>query len=176
MFDARGIIQIAAIFLATFACVTDIRTRRISNALVLAGLGLGLALNLWAGGFRGMGLSLAGGGLGLLLFLPFFALGGMGGGDVKLLATLGCLLGPVDILKVALAAALAGGIFALAVAAREQRLIATLRGIANLIGFWIRGGLHPSPELSLANPSTLKIPYAVPVAAGTLIVALGRWS
>ncbi len=176
MLDNVTLVSLAAFILAIAAGVTDLRSRRIPNRLVLAGLVLGLTLNTRAYGVAGLGSSLAGGGLGLALFLPFFLLGGMGGGDVKLLAALGSLVGPTDILKVALAAALAGGLLALAAAWWSGRLLATLNGVAGLLWFWLTTGVRPSPELSLANRTSLRIPYAIPIAAGTILVALGRWS
>ena len=170
------LIYSAAIIVAGIACFTDLRSRRISNRLVITGLVAGCFLNTLRGGWTSLGWSLAGALLGLALFLPFFALGGMGAGDVKLLACLGSILGPHDLVAVALVGALIGGVMALVVAAASGRLLATLRGIGQLFAFWISGGLRPSPVLNLGNPGALKIPYAVPVAAGTLAVLLSRWS
>ena len=45
--------------------------------------------------------------LGAALFFPFFALGGMGAGDVKLLAALAAWLGPADAVYLAMFAAIA---------------------------------------------------------------------
>jgi prepilin peptidase CpaA len=170
------LVSLSAFILAIAAGVTDLCSRRIPNRLVLAGFVLGLAFNTRAGGVAGLGWSLAGAGLGLALFLPFFLLGGMGGGDVKLMAALGSLLGPADISRVAVAAAFAGGLLALMVAWWSGRLLATLSGVTGLLMFWWSAGLRPSPELSLAERTSLRLPYAIPIATGTILVALGRWS
>jgi prepilin peptidase CpaA len=170
------ILYLSVIILAAAACFTDLRWRRIPNLMILAGLSAGFAINTWDGGLRGLGMSFLGAGLGLALFLPFFALGGMGAGDVKLLACLGALLGPFDLLRVAVAAALAGGLLALAAAAWQHRFLATLRGLRNLFSFWISGGLRPAYEWSLENPAALKIPYALPLAVGAWWIVLARWS
>jgi prepilin peptidase CpaA len=100
----------------------------------------------------------------------------MGAGDVKLLACLGAVLGPKDLLSVALVGAVIGGVLALVIAAVNGRLRRTLQGVTSLLAFWAAGGLRPSPDLNLESPGTLKIPYAVPVAAGTILVLLSRWS
>ena len=173
--ETRIVFHSAAIIIAAIACVTDLRSRRISNRLVLSGLAIGLSLNLLFEGLKGLGWSLLGGLLGLALFLPFFALGGMGAGDVKLLSCLGAILGPQDLIAVALVGALLGGALALVVAAANGRLRSTLGRVAELLAFWASGGLKPSPVLNLESPEALKIPYAVPVAAGTLLVLLSRW-
>jgi len=170
------LIHSAALTLAVIGSVTDLRSRRIPNHLVATGLALGLALNVQAAGFGGIASSLAGGVLGFTLFLPIFALGGMGGGDVKLMAAFGSLVGPIGVLRIALAAVLAGGLLALFAAWGSGRLMSTLNGVAALLWLWWCAGLRPSADLRLGNPSTLKIPYAVPIAAGTLVVALSHWS
>jgi prepilin peptidase CpaA len=174
--EAKIFLHSAAILVATVACVTDLRSRRISNRLIVAGLVSGMSFNLVFSGLAGLGWSLLGALLGLAIFLPFFALGGLGGGDVKLLSCLGAILGPKDLLAVALVGAVIGGVMALILALARRRFLATVRGVAELLAFWAAGGLKPSPVLSLDNPGTLKIPYAVPVAAGTCLVLLSRWS
>jgi len=169
-------ITAAALLLAALACSTDLRSRRIPNALVLSGLIAGLVLNSHVAGLAGVGASLAGAGLGLAMFLPFLLLGGMGGGDVKLMAALGSLVGPAGVVRLALATAILGGVLALARVLWEGRLRETLQGIAGLLWLWASTGLRPSPDLHLGNPATIRVPYAVPIAAGTLLVTLGRWS
>ena len=173
--ETKILIYLVAIMIAGIACLTDLHSRRISNRLVMIGLALGLVMNLCMGGWAGLGWSLLGGLLGLAIFFPFFALGGMGAGDVKLLSCLGAVLGPKDLISVALVGAVIGGVLALVVAAVNGRLRSTLQGIGSLLAFWATGGLRPSPILNLDSPGTLKIPYAVPVAAGTLLVLLSRW-
>jgi prepilin peptidase CpaA len=50
--------------------------------------------------------------LGFTVFLIFYLLNGMGGGDVKLMAGFGSLLGPSAIFRAAWFAAVAGGLMA----------------------------------------------------------------
>ena len=58
--------------------------------------------------------SLGGAALGLALLLPLYAIGGMGAGDVKLLAGVGAWIGPVLIWGAFVCSALVGGVMALA--------------------------------------------------------------
>jgi prepilin peptidase CpaA len=172
--EEASCIHLAVIVIALGACMTDLRWRRIPNSLVVSGFCLGAGLHLYFQGIAGLGASLAGALLGLSLFLPFYALGGMGAGDVKLLAALGSLLGPGDLLRAALVGALAGGLLAVFLALAKGKLRDTLRGVGSLLTFWTASGLRPSREMSLQNPSALKIPYAVPLAAGVLVVVLSH--
>lgn len=127
----------AALFLVFNAAVgwCDWRGRRVPNGLLAAALAaqggwLAAAALLPAQigpGAAGWLQALSGGGLGLLLFLPVWRLGWMGAGDVKYLATLGWLLGPMGLIAVALAGNVSGGAHALAVRARRPP-IRTPRG------------------------------------------------
>jgi prepilin peptidase CpaA len=53
----------------------------------------GWAYGVGAHGWEGLWMTLLGTGLGLMLLLPWYAIGGMGSGDVKLLAGVGSWLG-----------------------------------------------------------------------------------
>src|SRR5271170_7824365 len=61
--------------------------------------------------------ALAGAAAGFAVFLVFYLLGGMGGGDVKLMAGFGALLGTGRLIEAALWTAGAGGLLALGVLA-----------------------------------------------------------
>jgi prepilin peptidase CpaA len=164
--------MIAALALAAAAAVRDLQTRRIPNGLVLAGAASGLALGAWSSGGSGLVEAFLGGLAGFLVFLPFFLLRGMGAGDVKLMGALGTCLGPLAILQVALAAAFAGAILALVTAARHGLLLRTFRNTGRLLASWTSRGPRPSEELSLDNPEALKIPYALPIAAGSFFIII----
>ncbi|WP_297448722.1 prepilin peptidase [Ferrovum sp.] len=93
------------------AAWADIRFRRVPNEW----LGLGLVAYVILSYHFGLDpwMALKGGLLGLLIFLPFYWLGGMGAADLKLLGLVGVYLGPQGVLYSALYTALAGGVLAL---------------------------------------------------------------
>src|SRR5262245_5110118 len=109
-----GIVEFVVLAVGVVACVTDVRTRKIPNLLTFGAAACGLIFHLVINGFSGLALALAGWAIGIVLFLPFFLLRGMGAGDVKLLAALGAWLGPLQVVWLALFASLAGGVMALA--------------------------------------------------------------
>jgi prepilin peptidase CpaA len=107
--------QLIGLGLAAVACGCDLKTRRIPQLLTLGGAVAGLIFHLWTGGWSAGAESLAGWVVGMIVFLPPFALGGLGAGDVKLLGALGAWFGPTEALWLALYAGVAGLVLALAV-------------------------------------------------------------
>ena len=148
--------------LLILAAVCDIRTHRIPNPLILAGLALGLAWHAWRGGAPGLLLSLEGVAVAGLALLPY-ALGGLGAGDVKLLGAVGALMGPSFLLWTLLGTILAGGLLALAWAARRGVLRETVDSV--LLGLHLLGARAGVSALASASRAG-KMPFAPAIALG----------
>ncbi len=132
----------------------------------------GLLLGLLSGGVTGLGASFLGLLAGAGLLLPVYLLRGMGAGDVKLLAGIGAVLGPGELLRTFVAIALIGGVMGLVALALRGRAFATLRPM--LEGWWLtlvtrRNHTVGAPEKP-DDPTFSKLPYAVPIAIGTMLV------
>src|SRR5262245_7775298 len=102
-----------ALLIGAVACITDLRTRRIPNRSTFRASAAALLFHGVVSGPWGALWAVAGWTLGVALFFMPFALGGMGGGDVKLLGTLGAWLGASQTIWLALYTGVTGGIFAL---------------------------------------------------------------
>jgi len=105
---AGQLITIALICYLVAAVFTDVRDHRIPNRLSLAAVAVAIVLHLVASGVTGIVAALAGLGVGLIMFLPFYAFGGMGAGDVKAMAAAGSFLGPLGAFLAAGLALVAG--------------------------------------------------------------------
>jgi prepilin peptidase CpaA len=149
------------------ASVIDIRSRRIPNVVTGAMTGAGLALA--AAGVNDMTLAAAALGflVGLGLMLPGHILGATGAGDVKLMAAIGTLVGPGLAVNAFLFTAVAGGVLALAVSMRRQRLAVTVAGTARLITM----PADARHELKGATASS-RFAYGPAIAVGSIIAAL----
>jgi prepilin peptidase CpaA len=134
----------------------------------------GLFLHLVVGGWRQMGLAALAGLIAGAVFLLFYIAGGMGGGDVKLMAAVACLAGTRSVAELLAATAIMGGVFALFLAVRHGRLLETLRNLAELFSHHFREGLKPHPELNVTNEQRLRLPYALAIAAGCCITLLSQ--
>ena len=147
-----GIVGIAAI-------ADDLSRRQISNWISCTAFGAGLVLQVVEHGAGGAITALLGTVAGAAVFLVFYLLGGMGGGDVKLMAGFGAVLGVKRLLEAALWSAGCGGLMALAVI-----LFSSLRQ------YWrarrSRGG-EVAPDSASGRRRTVEsIPYAPAIAAG----------
>ena len=157
-----------ALAIGALSCVLDLRTRRIPNSVTLGGAALGLIYGAIAHGTNGLLQAVLGFLAGLVIFLPFFALGGLGGGDVKLLACLGAWLGPSMAMWSALYAALAGGVMAILVALSAGYLSTALVNVMRLFSHFREKGVRPHPDLTLTRNTGPRLPYALPITAGTV--------
>jgi len=139
------------------AVIEDLSRRRISNWTSGGALAAGLILHFAQKGWLGLWHSLLGAGLGFGVFLIFYLLGGMGGGDVKLMAGFGALLGDGKIVPAALLAAITGGLMAMGFLA--------IRAIARR---W-------RPQTGPAGgPSHESIPYAPAITAGVWLALISE--
>jgi prepilin peptidase CpaA len=159
---------LAVLLVVSVAVAFDVRTRRIPNALTFGAAAAAVCFAFFHAGVSGMTSALAGWMLGAALFFPFFALGGMGAGDVKLLAALGAWLGPIDAVYLAVFSSLAGGVAALVVSVLRGYLRQAFSNLWLMLMHWRVVGPTPVPGLTLRDGRAPRLAYAIPIAAGVL--------
>jgi prepilin peptidase CpaA len=157
-----------ALTCAIAGSVFDLRERRIPNRLTAPAIAGGLVLHTAIASWRGLAESALAGVIAGVIFLIFYVAGGMGAGDVKLMAAVGCIESLRQLSTVLIATAVAGGIFAVAISAYHRRTRETLCNVGELLTHHCRYGLQPHPALNLSNQQVLRLPFALPVAAGCL--------
>jgi len=159
-------VHICTLTIAGTACVTDLRTRRIPNILTFGAALAGLLFQFATGGVEALGQAALGWLLGAIVFLLPFALGGLGGGDVKLIAALGAWLGPVDAVWLVLYTGVAGGVMALGVSAVYGYLGTAVQNVKLLLSHWRVAGIQSVPEITLEGSRGPKLAYAFPILIG----------
>ena len=182
---------LAAVF--AIAVAEDLRARRIPNAVVLAGFTAGLfwhaagPAGAWAfdpdapGATGAVGALLAAFGM-LAAFLPFYRLGLMGAGDVKLLATVAAVFGAssghwTHLVGLALAVLVTGGLLALArmvLAGTGRAVLANLHLIVAARA--ARAAGVEGPRFDVRCDSADRMPYAIAIATGTTLYIAGTWT
>lgn len=175
-----------AVLLAS-AVRSDLLEQRIPNRLVLLGMAAGLALHAilpagngfltsWPGGLGPwgalQGLAIGGGAL-----LPLYILRVMGAGDVKLMAAVGAILGPSDIVPALCCTFLAGGAVSIGVALSQGMAGRLFKNLGYMLQVTlIKINLPGMPAVEPPPESVGKAPYALAVALGTLGGILWVWS
>jgi prepilin peptidase CpaA len=121
-------------------------------------------------GWEGLLFSLIGTAVGLVLLLPAYAIGGMGAGDVKLLAGVGAWVWGTVTLYAFAVSALVGGVLAIA-------MVLVGRGWSKHQNqFWVicneiltvRNPDKLSTIAAERKPSMMLLPYGIPIAIGTI--------
>lgn len=171
--------QIVWAFTLAFAICAgwiDWQIRRIPNWLTVSGLFLGIALHASFAGWHGALMSVEGAGLALIVLLPLVLLRALGAGDWKLMGAIGAFLGPWTFVLVLLASVLVSGLMATVMMVQTKRVKETMRNLVVLIRGFFAFGLRANPDISLDNPSLLKLPFGVAAALGTLIIFIAaQW-
>ena len=130
----------------------------------------GLIYTTWVGGLSGMGFGLWGMTVGLLTLLPLYAVGGMGAGDVKMMAAIGAWVHCTITFYAFCVSAIVGAILAviMVIAAGEGRKhfnqfffllneITTIRNPEALA------------EIATERKTSMRLlPYGIPLAIGTV--------
>jgi prepilin peptidase CpaA len=158
------------------AAIIDGRSLKVPNWLTYHFLMAGLAFALGTGGTEKFWWSAAGALVGLMTLLPLYAIGGMGAGDVKLMAGLGAWIGPWIVLQAFVMSAIAGGGIALLMMAYTGELGKHLM-MTEVIGREILILRNPNMLAERAaerKPGMLLLPYGIPIAIGS--IALFGWA
>jgi prepilin peptidase CpaA len=142
------------------AVVTDVRARRIPNALTLALAVAGLGLGMSSQGVPGLRMAIAGCLAGTLFFLVPIAKFGWGMGDLKLVAALGAIGGPVFAVWVGLYSLAAGSVMVVLWLVWQGHFARVATGL---------GGSVRTGRIVLSG---LAIPFAVPIATGVALALL----
>jgi prepilin peptidase CpaA len=147
-------------FVGIAAIVDDLARRRIANWIPCCAFVAGVVLQSVEHGWRGAGSALLGTVTGAAVFLIFYLLGGMGGGDVKLMAGFGAVLGVTRLLEASLWTAGVGGVMAL--------LVISVSSIRQLVKKRTSGAIEAAEDESVQKRAKRadSIPYAPAIAAG----------
>lgn len=158
------------------AAVIDGWKLKVPNWITFPMILSGWAYSAWAFGWPGLMWSVVGTAVGLALLLPAYAIGGMGAGDVKLMAGIGAWVWPAVTFYAFCVSAIVGGVIAVAMvlfrgawAKHRQQFGVILNEIAVI--------RDPDKLAAIAaerKSSMMLLPYGIPIALGT--IAYFAWS
>lgn len=161
------VIDIIFIIVLAICFVTDVREQKIYNKIVLPSIIIVFILNSIFYGIEGFKISSLGflAGFGIL-FIPYL-LGGMGAGDVKLLAFIGAAKGVAFVINSAIYMALIGGVISLVILIFNKQAVGFIKSIFS----WLVSLFYKvRREIDFSNSGTKnKFPYGTAIVAGALI-------
>jgi prepilin peptidase CpaA len=144
---------------------TDIFAHRIYNFVTYPAMVTGIVLNTLGSGWRGLQMSVIGLVVGFVMFFIVFLFGGLGGGDVKLMAAVGALQGYPFIMYASAFSALFGALIAVGALMARGRLWRSLR---NVFGVMLSYAVPFMEKRHLDPKESFPIPYGYAMAMGSL--------
>ncbi len=153
-----------------WAAVIDGIELRVPNAITFPFIISGWVYSTVAFGWEGLGYSLLGTVVGLALLLPLYAIGGMGAGDVKLLAGVGAWMWSAHTMWAFVYTAVIGAIIALGmVAYRGAFKKHTTQFFSILNEIMLIKDPNKLAEIAKdRKPSMFLLPYGIPIAIGSI--------
>jgi len=153
------------------AAIIDGAILKVPNWLTFPFITTGWLYGLCSAGLVGLGYSLLGTFVGMMLLLVLRNMGGMGAGDVKLLAGIGAWLGTVTTLYAFAATAIVGAIMAIAMIIASGNWFKHYAMGMQILHEWktIR---RPSALAAIARerkPRMTLLPYGIPMAIGSIM-------
>lgn len=121
-------------------------------------------------GWAGLGWSMVGTAVGLALLLPAYAIGGMGAGDVKLLAGVGAWVGASLTFYAFVVSAVVGGLIAVVMVLWRRKWQHHKNQFMNILGeILIIRNPDQLSEIAAERKSTMMLlPYGIPIAIGSI--------
>jgi prepilin peptidase CpaA len=151
------------------ATAGDIRSYRINNATVAAGVAAGLVLSFVTGGLSSLAVSIMAAIIPAVLLIVLFALRMLGAGDIKLFCAVGAIAGVAFILPAMAFSFLAGGIAALFIMLVRGNIKQRLRHIAAYLkASFLTGKLGPYTDFSDKSDGA-KFHFSLAIAAGCIM-------
>ncbi len=152
-------VVILVVLVALIAAIFDFKTYKIPNWLTFGFILIGIIFNTILSGWPGLIFSFQGFLIGGLLLLPFFLLGGMGAGDVKLLAGIGAIGGGIFAINTLFVGSLLGGLAAIIILARIHGVKSTIYRFSFDLGNLVK---------KESQKDNIVLPYGVFLSAGAL--------
>ncbi|HLJ09810.1 MAG TPA: A24 family peptidase [Planctomycetaceae bacterium] len=152
------------------AAYIDGKQLRVPNWLTFPMVASGLAYNAWLGGWDGFGTALVGMAVGLACLLPLYSVGGMGAGDVKLMAGVGAWLGASTTFSAFCVSTVVGGIMAVWMVWRRKSFFHHYGNLLTILSEFahIKDPRQLSQIAAERKPTMLLLPYGIPICIGSI--------
>lgn len=162
--------EIGVIIVVIVGSVTDIVSSKIPNWLTYPAAAFGVALAAAEGGWNSAGNRLLGLAVGFGIFFVLYWRGGMGGGDVKLMAAVGAMMGYPFVLNAMITSILLGGLIAALIVIWEGKAWAAARYVWITLARVVYRGIE-APALQPGHA----VPFGVAICLGSFLTLVANW-
>jgi Flp pilus assembly protein protease CpaA len=160
----------------TALCVSDIRSRRLPNALTLGGLVVAIVMALGFGGVpAAVDSVMAAGCAFVFLFIPFL-IRAAGAGDVKMISAVAAFLGLGQVPFFLLATSFAGLFVALVMVCMRQVSTARLKHAFRTIFDWRYDRAAGKAAIPPADDEKARVPFGCAIAIGAVVTLAMEFS
>lgn len=162
-------VKLVSIILIVAAYI-DGKQLRVPNWITYPMVLSGLAYCTWVGGLSGFGMGLVGMAVGLLCLLPLYAVGGMGAGDVKLMAGVGAWLGWKVTIYAFGVSTVVGAAMAVIMVLRKKDVMKHAVNVMVILNEWktVKDPWKLSKIAADRKPTMMLLPYGIPICIGSI--------
>lgn len=148
----------------------DGRELKVPNWITFPMVLAGLVYSTCVGGWAGLGAGLVGMCVGLLTLMPLYAVGGMGAGDVKLMAGIGAWLGWQITLTAFAVSTVVGAVMAVVMVLLKKNVKHHYENFLLILSEWmvIKNPYELSKIAAERKPKMMLLPYGIPICIGTI--------
>jgi prepilin peptidase CpaA len=148
----------------------DGRELKVPNWITFPMILAGLIYSTWTAGLPGLGAGLTGMCVGLLTLLPLYAVGGMGAGDVKLMAGIGAWLGWEITVAAFAVSVVVGAVMAVVMVLSKKSFKHHYDNFLLILSEWIaiRNPRELSKIAAARKKDMMLLPYGIPICIGTI--------
>jgi prepilin peptidase CpaA len=148
----------------------DGRDLKVPNWITYPMVIAGLVFSVWSGGPAGLLAGMLGVAAGLLTLLPLYAVGGMGAGDVKLMAGIGAWMGWKVTLASFCVTAIVGAVMSVCMVLWRRAAAHHTGNFFMILGEWarVRNPVVLSEIAAARKPQMFLLPYGIPICVGTI--------
>ena len=152
------------------AAYIDGKELRVPNWITFPMVLAGLVYSGWTGGWEGLQSGLIGMVVGLATLLPLYAVGGMGAGDVKLMAGIGAWLGPAVTWNAFCVSVVVGAIMAVLMVLWRKSWKKHYGNFLMIAMEWmsVKNPKELSKIAAERKPQMLLLPYGIPICIGSI--------
>ena len=162
-------VKLVSVILIVAAWI-DGKELRVPNWITFPMVLAGLVYSTWVGGLAGLGAGLLGMCVGLLCLLPLYAVGGMGAGDVKLMAGIGSWLGARITFYAFCVSTIVGAIMAVFMVLYSKKFRKHYENFLLILTEWvtIKDPKKLSEIAAERKPTMMLLPYGIPICIGSI--------